>query len=108
MTFRERRRPALPRATHVSLKGGSVTIGGLSYTVTYQDGPVPERGAEFLLLLRRPGDRYYLMGDFGLVRVRDGRLSQVANGPDYFAEYLAIPASEAIEDIVAKRIRFGQ
>lgn len=102
-------KPTLPSPTSVSLKGGSVTIDGLTYSATYEALPLPDPGMECLLLLRWFEDRYYLVGLFnGLFSINNGRLKQLGTGPEFLTDYQNVEASKAIESIVARRLQIGQ
>src|SRR5439155_17879703 len=57
--------PASQRSSMVvTLLGGTITINGLTYTRVHEALPSLEPGQEYLLLLRRVGDRYFLAADY--------------------------------------------
>lgn len=66
----------------VTLPGGSVTINGLTYTSIHQALRELERGAMYMLLLKKSGSKYQLARIYlGAFQIRaDGRLRPLARG----------------------------
>ena len=101
-------KPNLPPATTVRMKGGAVTINGLTYKETHEALRLPAPGTECLLLLQEFGGRYYVAGMYyGIFRIEHGRLKAMAND-EKLPAYRDLSAPTAIKEIVAQRQQLGQ
>ncbi len=68
-------RPGMPPAIRVTLPGGTVTIGGLSFHSHYDELPALTTGTDCLFLLKRVGQRYLIINRFqGAFQISNGRL----------------------------------
>jgi hypothetical protein len=57
-------RPGMPPSINVTLPGGTVTIGGLSFRSHYDELPGLTSGTDCLFLLMRVGQRYLIINGF--------------------------------------------
>jgi len=68
------------------LGGGSIQIGGLTFTHKADALPELPTGAEALFLLKRVGDKYQLAGRYyGAFEIMDGRLKRPFTTKERFA-----------------------
>lgn len=96
--------PSVPGALTVTLLGGEVTVGGLSYTSIHKALPSLEAGTECVLLLKQIGDKYYVaLKYYGAFRTEQNGLIPSTLRRGFAAEYENVPAATAINDIVAQR-----
>ena len=89
----------------VTLEGGKVTIGGLTFTVTPGALPGLEPGTECLLLLKRVKNKFYIAGDgfLGAFAISGGRMNPLTRVTDFAPMYRDAAASAAINSIVGRR-----
>jgi hypothetical protein len=68
-------RPGMPPSVKVTLPGGTVTLGGLSFRSHYDELPALATGTDCLFLLTRVGQRYLIINGFqGVFQVSNGKL----------------------------------
>ncbi len=89
----------------VTVRGGKITIGGLTYTERFDALPKLEPGSECLLLLKRVGNRLHIAGDghFGAFEVEGGRLKPLTRVHGFAPTYRGMPTVEAAQAIVSRR-----
>ena len=69
------RQAGMPPAIRVTLPGGTVTIGGLSFRSHYDELPALTTGTDCLFLLKRVGQRYLIINRFqGAFQISNGKL----------------------------------
>lgn len=90
----------------VTLEGGKLTLGGLTFTVTPGGLPGLEPGSECLLLLKRLRGKLYVAGDgylgaFGISP--DEKLTPLTGARDFAPAYRGVAATAAVNNIVARR-----
>lgn len=96
------RTPAKATLT-VTLVGGTVTIGALSYTSRHDALPLLDPQSECLLLLKRRDGKFYVAGTYyGAFDIGEGRVRRLTKKQGFAAEYDDGPASEAAADMVGR------
>ncbi len=98
------RTPGLaPGSTGTILGGGTIQIGGLTFTSKPEALPELPVGTEGLFLLRRIDDKYQPVGRFfGAFEIADGHLKRPFTTKENFAdEYRGAPASATAQSWVA-------
>lgn len=90
----------------VTLLGGSVTIGALTFTSTHEALPALELGQECLLLLKKTGDhRYRVAGTYyGAFEIRGGQILVLTKKFGFASEYQDQPVDDVSQDLVARKI----
>lgn len=87
----------------VTLPGGTVTINGLSYTLTDDSLPELPAARECLLLLKREGQKYRVaLGYYGAFSIVDDRLQRLTTKERFAPEYHNAPADRAAAEFVIK------
>jgi hypothetical protein len=103
-------RPGIAEKIAVTLRGGTIKIGGVEF-IQFEEGlPILQPGAEHLFLLQLIDNHYYpvglYLGAFGIV---DGRLRSLSRVQNFAPEYRDVPAADAAVDVIAKiRARHNQ
>jgi hypothetical protein len=92
------------------LGGGSIQIGGLTFTSSADALPSLPTGTEALFLLKRVGDQYQLAGRFyGAFEIADDHLRRPFTTKDDFAdEYKGRSASATAQSWVAAVAKLHQ
>jgi len=68
-------RPGMPASIRVTLPGGTVTGGGLSFRSHYDELPALPAGTDCLFLLTRVSQRFFIINGFqGAFQISNGRL----------------------------------
>jgi len=99
----------LDSAPRVTMRGGSVTINGLTYTESYEALPSLEPGTECLFLLRRIQGQYRLAGRYyGVFRLDDDRLRPLVRDQQFAIELRNDRTARTITSIVERRLQIGQ
>src|SRR5437763_1072447 len=84
--------PQLARPIVVTLEGGAVVIGGLTYTETALALPQLAEGMRCVFLLKHVGDTYRVAGRFyGIFSISDGRLAPLTPKQGFAPEYIDAP-----------------
>jgi hypothetical protein len=87
----------------VTLLGGSLSIGGITFRDLQKALPALTRDAEHLFLLKQVGNRYYLVGGFvGAFAIVERKLRPVSQKTRFAPEYMGIPSAQAVADLLGR------
>lgn len=97
-------RPGLPEDTTVTLHGGTVSVGDLTYTHVDEALPSLPTGTECLFLLKHiNGNRYQLAGMvYGAFAIRNGVLKPLTRRENTAHEILGLRTDEAVRQILTR------
>lgn len=96
-------RPGAQAAPIVTLVGGTVTIGALTFKSVHEALPQLERGREYLLFLRQVGGKYEIAGRYyGAFDTTGGALRPAARKQGFAAEYRGTPANKATDELLSR------
>lgn len=97
------KQPGRSRSLTVTQLGGSVTIGGKTFTQIEHGLPLMQPGTEGLFLLERVSDRYEIVGwFFGAFTVAGDRVRPMTPEKGLAVEYEALSTPAALGDIVSR------
>ena len=94
----------------VTLEGGKVTLGGLTFTVIPEGLPGLNPGSECFLLLKRMRGKLYVAGDgyLGAFEISpDNRLMPLTGARGFAPAYRGAAATPAVNSIVVRRRSVG-
>jgi hypothetical protein len=92
--------PGVPRAVTLTLLGGSVSVGGFTYTFTDKAVQPLNTGTTCLLLLKKVAGRYRLAGDYlGIFKIDDDKLVPFTGKQGFAAELRNTKSSRAIAEM---------
>lgn len=92
----------MPRIT-VTVSGGTVTVGNLTFTSMVDALPTLQPGTECLLLLKRIGDRYQIAGAYyGAFGIEHGKSKPLTKKQGFAREYDGASAQATVDDVLAK------
>lgn len=97
--------PEVPEIV-VTVEGGKITLGGLTFTVSRDALPGLPTGSECFLLLKRVGGKLHLAGDgslgaFGINA--DKHLMPLTGARDFAPAYRGAQATAGVNSMVARR-----
>jgi hypothetical protein len=95
----------------VTVEGGKITLGGLTYTVIRDALTGLHPGSECLLLLKRRGGKLHVAGGgfLGAFEIGPDKLLKPLTRVHNFApEYSGAPAAAAVNSILARRHALAQ
>lgn len=88
----------------VTVPGGVVTIGGLTFTSKDYGLPPLEPGTECLFLLKRVGDQYRIVGwHYGIFQIAAAKLVPLSRREDFAPEYRGAPAADTVKQMITQR-----
>jgi hypothetical protein len=101
-------KPSLPEI-FVTLEGGRIQVGALTFTATNQGLPGLQPGSDCLLLLKRVNNKLFIAGGhYGAFEVKDGKMVPLTQKSKFAPAYRGAPAASVIDTIVKQRLSVGK